>query len=132
MANLTFHDFLVEHAIFPFPETVIGGTVTSTDISLVDVGIIHNDWKATYAVRDNDLSRKLCDAFKSILGETPLTERSKHSLQRWFLPASLEDDDEDDDGIDERWLENPSEAHVSVILVLHLIQVGRLDRATCC
>ncbi len=108
----------MEHAIFPFPETVISGTVTSTDISLVDVGLIHNDWKATHAVRDNDLSRKLCDALKSILGETPLmTERSKHSLLRWFLPALLEDDGDDDadEVIDPRWLKNPSEVHVSVI-----------------
>jgi hypothetical protein len=133
MANLTFHDFLVERAIFPFPETVIGGTVTSTDISLVDVGIIHNDWKATHAVRDNELARKLCDALKSILGETPLTERSERSLLRSFLPAlqllTGNDDDDDDELIDERWLKNPSEAHVSVILVLFAIQVEPLGQS---
>ena len=78
----------MEHVIFPFPETVISSTITSTDISLVDIGLIHNDWKLTHAVCDNDLSQKLCDALKSILGEMPLmTEHSKHSPT--VVPACL-------------------------------------------
>jgi hypothetical protein len=113
MTNLILHDFLVEHAKFPFPETSVGGTAASTtDISNFDVTSLDIQWKALHAVRDNDLAKKLCDTLKTTLGETPLTEVSKKTLLRYFLPALLE-------GWEAlRWLDdNLSEADVSIILV---------------
>jgi hypothetical protein len=128
MANLTlFHEFLVEHAMFPFPETEIGGTVTLTDISELEVGLIHHDWRARYAVPDNNLAKKLCDTLKTILGETPLTESSKPFLLRCFLPGLLVN------GYSGRpngtWLRNPSEAQVSALLVIYTIQVEPLGQS---
>ena len=114
MTNLILHDFLVEHAKFPFPETSIGGTTASiTDISNFDVTSLDIKWKARHAVRDNDLAKKLCDTLKTTLGETLLTEDSKKTLLRCFLPALLGDGSR----VVMRWLDNLSEAHVSVILV---------------
>jgi len=114
--NLTFHDFLVEHAKFPFPlaETSIGGTATSTDIVDFEVGLLDRQWKALHAVRDNDLAMKLCDALETILAETPLTEDSRNSLLPLFLPALSV---HADGVLDVMWSKNINEAHVSAILV---------------
>lgn len=114
MTNLILHDFLVEHAKFHFPATPIGGTaVSTTNISALDVGSLEIEWKALRAVRDKDLPKKLCDTLKNILGETPLTEDLKRSLSRCFLPPLRADGS----GVAKQWLKNPSEAHVSIILV---------------
>ncbi len=80
MENIALHQLLVEHAMFPFPQTVTGDPDSSTDINELEVALIDGDWKATHAVQDNDLCRKLCDALRTILGETRLTRRSKGSL----------------------------------------------------
>ena len=112
--NLTFHEFLVEHVKFPFPETSIGGTTASTDTTGVDVGLIGDQWRPVHAVRDNNLTKKLCDALKTTLGETPLTEGLKPSL----LPCFLVSTSLGSGGLmGQRWEENPSESYISVILV---------------
>ena len=128
MANPTLHDLLVEHARFPFPETSISGSATSTDISDIDVGSIgslRKQWKALHAVRDNDLAKKLCDTLKDTLGKTPLTEDSKRSLLRCFLPTLRGDGGR----VAMRWLNNPSRAHVSIILDPSLIQTELLGKS---
>jgi hypothetical protein len=113
MADSFFHDFLVEHAKFPFPECSLGSVASSTDISEFDVGLLDNEWKAYHAVRDNSLAEKLCEYLKGILGETPLTEESRKDLLLWFLPALST---VRRGMAAKEWLNNPSEAHVSAIL----------------
>ena len=114
MTDLTFHEFLVEHAKFPFPNLSIGDSASTTDISDIEVGQLQKSWKAIRAVRDNDLATKLCHTLETILADTPLTEDSKNFLLRWLLPAVLVDAD----GMEEdMWFVNPHESHVSVILV---------------
>ncbi len=127
MANLALHQLLVEHAMFPFPQTMISGPVSSTDISELEAGLINDDWKATHAVQDNGLCRKLCDALRTILGETRLTRRSKGSLLRYFLPTLGVDEDTREP--QEKWVENPDESHVRVFLVLYAIQVDLLGQS---
>jgi hypothetical protein len=85
MMDLTFHDFQVEHAKFPSPETSTDDTTAFVDISELDVGLLNNKWKALHAVHDNDLANKLCDALRTTLSETLLTGPSTHSLLRHFL-----------------------------------------------
>ena len=106
----TFPDFLVEHAKFPFPDCPIGAPASSTGLSELDVGHLDDQWKPRHAVRDNDLAKKLCDALKATLGEMPVTEHSRNSLLRWFLPTLFVDEDGMEEG---DWSNNPSEAHVS-------------------
>ena len=49
MSNL--HDFLVEHAKFPFPQLKEGPSSASiTDISLIEVPLLEREWKANHAV----------------------------------------------------------------------------------
>ena len=111
MTDPTFHDFLVEHAKFPFPDCSIGASASSTRLSEVDVGHLDDEWKARHAVCDNDLANKLCDALRTTLGEMYVTEDSRSSMLRWFLPALL-----GGRRVDRMWTKNPNEAHVSVIL----------------
>jgi hypothetical protein len=113
MADPTLHDFLVEHATFPFPECLIDASVSSTGLSEVDVGLLHNQWKARHAVRDNDLANKLCDALRTTLGDEPVTEHSRSFMLRWFLPKILGEDGWDA----EDWAINTDEIYVSVILL---------------
>ena len=46
------HDFLVEHAIFSFPQPNEDHTSDTTDISQFQVGMFEIEWRAGYAVRD--------------------------------------------------------------------------------
>jgi hypothetical protein len=112
MMDLTFHDFLVEHARIPSPETSTDDTTAFTDISEVDVGLPNNKWKALHAVRDNDLTNKLCDALRTTLSDTLLTGPSTHSLLRHFLPTLLVEYGL----VYQLRLKNPCETHLSVIL----------------
>jgi hypothetical protein len=105
------HDFLVEHAKFPFPaldERLSSGT---TDISSLDVNLLEKDWKAKIAVRDNTLVQKLCDTLERILGDAPLAERVKDYLLTSFSPKIQFDEC---DGEDEDWSTNSNKADVSV------------------
>jgi hypothetical protein len=126
MANSLFHDFLVEYAKFPFPECPIGSSVSSTDLSELDVGCLDGDWKALHAVRDNDLAEKMCEYLKATLGDMPLNEDSQKYLLRSFLPILSMDEE----GMrDKDWVNNTSEAKVSVILLPHEFGLSLLDRA---
>jgi hypothetical protein len=58
MTNILFHQFLEEHTKFPFPNPFTDGTTASTDISLVKVGQLHNQWKALHTMCDNTLPEK--------------------------------------------------------------------------
>jgi hypothetical protein len=109
---LIFHDFLVKHAKFPFPSCSLGPVASSTDISELDVGLLDNEWKAHHAVRDNDLAKKLCEYLKATLGQMHVTEESTKVLLPLFLPALSVWGGR----VVKIWLDNPSEAHVSVIL----------------
>ena len=126
MTDPLFHDFLVENAKFPFPDCPIGASTSSTGLSEVDVGYLDDEWKPRHAVRDNDLAEKLCDTLEAILGDTPATEDSINFLLRLFLPTL---------SVNERgrknevWLDNPSEAQVSVILLPLEIKLSHWDRA---
>ena len=102
------HDFLVEHAKFPFPRPGELRTAGTTDISDFEVGLLAKPWKANRAVRDNTLIQKLCDTLKNIVGNTVLTARAQHKFLESF-GAELQGDEF---GIDRDWITNPSEAHV--------------------
>jgi len=126
MTKLSFHDFLVEHAKFPFPDTSVGGSASSTDINEVDVGRILDQWRAVHAVRDDNLAEKLCDALKTTLGQTSLTKGLKHSLLPCFLSTS------GSGGlVGSSWEDNPNESHVSVILVPCGFKLNLRGRARC-
>jgi hypothetical protein len=75
------HDFLVEHAKFPFPLLDEDLSLSTTDISTLDVGSLEIEWKAKFAVRDDTLVQRLCDALKKNLGDAPLAERAENSLK---------------------------------------------------
>jgi hypothetical protein len=124
MTDPTFHDFLVEHAKFPFPDCPTGASASSTGLSEVDVGLLDYQWKARHAVRDNDLADKLCEALRTTLGEMTVTVDSRSSMLQWFLPTLL-----GGRMVDRRWTKNPSEAHVSVILLPHEFKLSLWDRA---
>ena len=111
--DLTLHDFLVEHAKFPSPETSTDDTTAFTDISEVDIGLLNNKWKALHAVRDNDLANKLCNALRTTFSETLLTGPSTHTLLRHFLPTLLVGEG---GLVCQLWSKNPCETHLSVKL----------------
>ncbi|KAF8815208.1 hypothetical protein BYT27DRAFT_7226480 [Phlegmacium glaucopus] len=108
MSNL--HDFLVEHATFPFPQPNEGPSAGTTDISLIEVPLVEREWKANHAVRDNTLVQKLCSTLENILGDTLLVADAEKQLLSRFSPRiqltarGREDLD---------WRRNPSESHIN-------------------
>ena len=104
------HDFLLEHAKFPFPHPVEDRSVGTTDISQIEVGLLSREWKANHAVRDDTLVQKLCHTLKDILGETILAAHAESYLLASFWPRIQVDERGHPD---EKWSTNPSEAHVS-------------------
>ncbi|KAF8815478.1 hypothetical protein BYT27DRAFT_7333909 [Phlegmacium glaucopus] len=111
MSNL--HDFLVEHATFPFPQPNEGPSAGTTDISLIEVPLVEREWKANHAVRDNTLVQKLCSTLENILGDTLLVADAEKQLLSRFSPRiqltarGREDLD---------WRRNPSESHSRKLL----------------
>ena len=105
------HDFLVEHAKFPFPPLNEDLSSSTTDISILDANFLEIEWKAKLAVQDNTLVQKLCDALEDILGDAPLAEGVENYLLASFSPRIQFDDY---GGEDMDWSTNPSERHVSV------------------
>jgi hypothetical protein len=103
------HDFLLEHAKFPFPDVEDDRSVGTTDISEIEVGLL-GEWKANHAVRDDTLVQKLCHTLKDILDETLLAADAESYLLASFLPKIQFDERGHED---RKWSTNPSEAHVS-------------------
>jgi hypothetical protein len=108
------HEFLLEHAKFPFPQQHPNipfhqldedTSVGTADISQIEVGLLRPEWKANHAVRDDALVQKLCHTLEDILGETVLPAGAESYLLRYFPPELGHRD--------RLWLTNPSEAHVS-------------------
>jgi len=85
------HDFLVEHARFPFPPTNESRSLTSSEVSVFETELLEREWKAGYAVRDNRLAEKLCQNLEHILGDTPLTLGDEKMLLDRFSPKLQED-----------------------------------------
>jgi hypothetical protein len=103
------HDFLVEHAKFPFPDPVDDRTVGTTDISEFEVGLLKREWKTVRAVRDDTLVQKLCRALNNILEDTPLVADAEDFLLASFVPRL-----QFERGRENReWKRNSSKAHVS-------------------
>jgi len=96
------HDFLVEHAKFPFPTLDEKLSASTTEISTFEVQSLEIDWKAKLAVRDDTLVQKLCNTLEVILGDAPLAEGAENYLLKSFEPR-IQD-----------WSTNPNEARVSV------------------
>ncbi|KIL63596.1 hypothetical protein M378DRAFT_12032 [Amanita muscaria Koide BX008] len=107
------HDFLVEHAKFPFPHPDELQTADTTGISEFEAGLLEREWKATHAVRDDSLVQKLCHSLKSILGDTPLAAGSEKYLLASFSPLLQVDEFGREDG---EWDMNPSEAQSRTLL----------------
>jgi hypothetical protein len=110
-----FHDFLVEHAKFPFPLPDELRTADTTDVSDFEVGLLEREWKAKYAVRDDALVQKLCDGLEKIIGDTALSADYEKALLAKFSPQ-LEFDN--DARKDREWLKNPSEVQASFQKIL--------------
>ena len=109
MSNL--HDFLVEHAKFPFPQLNEGLSGSTTDISLIEVALLENEWKAKHAVRDDTLVQMLCNTLEDILGDTLLEADDENDLLSKFSPRIQF---ERHGRVVSDWIANPSESHVSV------------------
>ena len=102
------HDFLVEHAMFPFPRPIEDQTTDTTDVSQFEVGLLEIEWKAGHAVRDDSLVRKLCQALEDILGDIPLAAGvENHLLSSFSLKLQVDESGKE-------WDMNPSEAQVSI------------------
>ena len=105
------HDFLVEHAMFPFPRPIEDRTAYTTDVSQFEVGLLEIEWKAGHAVRDDSLVRKLCQALEDILGDIPLAAGvENHLLSSFSLKLQVDERGREN----EEWDMNPSEAQVSI------------------
>ena len=105
------HDFLVQHAMFPFPHPSEDRTAGTTDISQFEVGMLEREWKAKHAIRDDTVVQKLCQALKNILGDTPLVAGADNYLLKSFSPQLQVDEFGTEN---EEWDTNPSEVQVSI------------------
>ena len=124
---VNFHDFLVEHAKFPFPPPDELRPYDTTDVSEFEVGLLKREWKAKSAVRDDALVRKLCDGLKNILGDTALPAGAEEDLLADFSPR-LEFDKY---GKNQEWLWNPTEAQAG-FKMCHAIRANRCHRVGRC
>ena len=105
------HDFLVEHAMFPFPHPNEVQITDTSDISQFEVGMLEIEWKARHALRDDTLVQKLCRTLEVILGDVPLAAGAENYLLASFSPQLQVDER---GGENEEWYMNPSEAQVSI------------------
>jgi hypothetical protein len=103
------HDFIVEHAKFPFPHPDGLQSVDITDISEFEVGLLERDWKPKHAVQDDTLVQKLCHTLEEILGDTLFPEDAEHYLLSSLGPKLQVDERGSEDW---SWFKNPNEAHV--------------------
>jgi hypothetical protein len=104
------HDFLVEHAKFPFPHPIEDRSANTTDVSHFEVGLLEREWKAKHAVRDDTLVQKLCHNLKNILGDALLEAGAENNLLASFS-TQLQFDERGTPNTE--WSRNPSEAQVS-------------------
>ena len=102
------HDFLVEHAKFPFPHPTEAG---STDVSQFEVGLLEGEWKAGHAVPDDTFVQKLCQTLEDVLENMPLAAGAEDYLLASFSPQLQVDERGRED---EEWDQNPSEIQVSL------------------
>jgi hypothetical protein len=84
LAIMKLHDFLVEHAMFPFPQPNEDRSAGTTDVSQFEVAMLEREWKARHAVRDDTLVQKLCQALEDILEDTPLEAGAENYLLASF------------------------------------------------
>jgi hypothetical protein len=86
MANssTTLLDFL-QNARFPCPPIQTHGNTNTTDVSLTDMGLVDDTWKAKRAIKDNALVGHLCDTLQQIIGQTPLPQ-NEDLLRSNFSP----------------------------------------------
>jgi hypothetical protein len=108
-----FHDFLVKHAKFYFPEPDETKAVGSTGISSDEVGQLHPHWKAKYAVRDDTLVPKLCATLRDILGDMILPAGSEGLLAFFSPQLEVFEHPGKRSRVSQMWWENPHEARVS-------------------
>jgi hypothetical protein len=106
------YDFLVEHAMFPFPHPNEDRTAGITDVSQFEVAMLEREWKAGHAVRDDTLVQKLCQVLEDILGAIPLAAGAENYFLASFSPQ-LQVDERGREN--EEWDMNPSEAQVSIL-----------------
>jgi hypothetical protein len=118
------HDFLVEHAKFPFPRLDESRTIGTTDISPFEVGLLEREWKAGHAVRDDALVQKLCRTLKNILGDTPVAADEEHYIRSRFSPR-LEVDERGLKDLD--WDTNPNERQVRFFRFLPMPLTPQID-----
>jgi len=90
-------------------------SISSTDISEIEVGLLETEWKAKHAVRDETLVQKLCDTLQDILGDKVLPAGAKNHLLAAFSPK-LQVDEYNSTFDDDDWLANPNEAHSRSLL----------------
>jgi hypothetical protein len=103
----TWHEFLLEHAKFPFPRLDESRSVGTTHVSTIEAQAIDPSWKATHAVRDENLVGKLCDTLEVILADDIFPENYRASLMRFFDPMI-------NTMLPGNWRENASEPKVSL------------------
>ena len=126
MSNL--HDFLVEHAISNHQPDE-DQSVETTDISLIEVGLLEKEWKANHAVRDNTLIHKLCSTLKNILGDTLFEPDDENQLLSRFSPRiQLGARGQED----LNWRRNSREIWVSVLIGGPAIRADVWNRVESC
>jgi hypothetical protein len=108
-----FHDFLVKHAKFYFPEPDEAKSVGSTDISSFEVGMLDPHWKAKHAVRDDALVQKLCGILRNILGDMELPAGAESLLARFSPKLEAREFPGKPSWVAKPWLKNLNEARVS-------------------
>jgi hypothetical protein len=104
------HDFLVEHAKFPFPHPTEDRSANTADVSVFEVGVLEREWKAKHAVRDDTLVQKLCHSLKNILSDSLLEAGAEKYLLASFSPQ-LQFDERG--ATSPEWSRNPNKAQVS-------------------
>ena len=100
------YDFLVEHAMFPFPRPNEARTAYTTDVSQFEVGLLDIAYRAR-----RFSCRKLCQALEDILGDIHLAACAENYLLASFSPQ-LQVDERGREY--EEWDMNLSEAQVSI------------------
>jgi hypothetical protein len=114
---VTYNDFLTVHAKFPFPTTTgtptepVSRSIYTSDISVHDVELLEDKWRATHAIRDPDLFEKLCNILPAVLGTKLLDDVQQQRLLATFSPEielMVENGKQDP-----LWVQNGNEKDVS-------------------